>query len=197
MPTSSYQATLNPQDLQNIYNLVPSAQSGQLYVFLGPPQLIGSIALELVHRFGALGELRLLLGGNRFSLETLPLILGDQVHGIYDVLKRMWVSRGETCYQLLDALQRTPNQPEPFILTDMLRTFYEDGLSDIEVQRVFNDCIKELQRLCQTAPVVVSAAFGEERPQLLSQLREQASQLVEVQPLLKLNQPIQPELLND
>ena len=195
MRTPHYRPTLSQKDLQDIYSLVPSARSGQIYMFLGPSELIGSVALELTHRFAAHGELRLLLGGNRFSLERLPLILGEQVYDIYTVLQRMWVSRGETCYQLLDALQKTPNQPQPFILTDMLKTFYEEELSDIEVQRVLSDCAKELHRLSQTAPVVVSAAFSEERPQLLTQLREHASQLIEVQPLTPLNPAVQPNLL--
>ncbi len=182
MPFRRHHPALNSLDLQQIRSLVPTAQPGHIYLFTGPASLIGNVAQELVHQFAARGELRLLLGGNRFSLERLPLILDDQVYRNSEVLERLWVSRGETCYQLLDALQKTPNTPAPLLLTDMLQTLYEEELTDSEVQRVLQDCIKEVQRLCQTAPVVLSASFHDERPQLLELLESSTSHRVELHP---------------
>jgi hypothetical protein len=155
---------------------------GHIVLLVGSSGLVGPVAQELTHHFAMRGPVRVLLGGNRFSLERLPMLLGDRASMIYEVLDRIQVSRGETCYQLLHALEKTPREPSPFILTDMLDTLYEDGLTETEVARILDDCIRNLRQLSAGAPVLLSASGHPQRPQLLKTLAAAADHVIEIHP---------------
>ncbi|MDA1329638.1 MAG: hypothetical protein DWG76_01750 [Chloroflexi bacterium] len=172
--------------IQTLHRWLPQVRAGQIYLLVGPAGLVGPIAQELTHHFAIRGAVRVLLGGNRFSLERLPLLLGDRGNQIYEILDRIQVSRGETCYQLLHALEKTPRDSIPFILTDALETLYEDGLTLIEVERVLRDSLANLRQISESAPVLLSAAHRPDRPGLLETLIEAVDHVIEVRP----NQPL-------
>ncbi len=144
--------------------------------------MIGAVVQELIHHFALRGELRVILGGNRFSLERLPVVLGEEVAQLHEVLARVSISRGETCYQLLHALQETENSSVPLIVMDMLNSFYDENLTELEVQRVLADSLKHLRRLSKAAPLLLSAPLHPDRKQLLNALFDTADFSIELKP---------------
>ena len=176
---------INTIDINDVIELPARVQTGQIYLITGQSALIVPVVQELVHHFAARGELRVIVGGNRFSLERLPIVLGEDIGKLHEALDRVKISRGETSYQLLHALQETPNRPTPLIVMDMLDSFYDEDLTEREVERVLADSIVHLRRLSARAPVLVSASRQPERVQLLSTLEDCAQHSIELQPDLK------------
>lgn len=170
------------KDIHDVYSLLPAVRPGNIYLIVGQSLPIWPVVQELAHNFAVRGELRVVVGGNHFSLERLPLLLGAQMDQLYDVMDRVWVTRGETCYQLLDALQKTPNSRMPLIVMDILNTLYDEDLTEVEVKRVLSDCVAHLRRLSATAPVLVSASGNPNRPHLLESLLELADHSIELRP---------------
>jgi hypothetical protein len=177
----------NPQllrqtNINDVLGLPPLARPGQIYLITGHSSLIRPVAQELLHRFAILGELRVILGGNRFSLERLPLLLGDDIARLPEVLNGVKISRGETCYQLLDALKQTETSQIPLIVMDMLDSFYDEDLTEREVERVLADSLAHVQRLSKKAPLLLSASANPGREQLLDTLRDTAEYSIELKP---------------
>jgi len=177
----------NPQSLRqtninDVLGLPPLARPGQIYLITGQSPLIRPLVQELLHRFAILGELRVILGGNRFSLERLPILLGDDIARLPEVLNGVKISRGETCYQLLDALKQTETSPIPLVVMDMLDSFYNEDLTEREVERVLADSLAHVQRLSKKAPLLLSASANPGREQLLKALRDIAEYAIELNP---------------
>jgi hypothetical protein len=71
-------------------------------------------------------------------------------------LNRITVSRAFTCYQVLSLLESTPAIQAPFVVLDMLSTFYDESVQVGERKRLLRSCITHLKRLERVAGGVVS-----------------------------------------
>ena len=169
-------------DIENVFQLPVRAQIGKIYLISGHKTQVAPVVQELVHHFAARGELKVIVGGNRFSLERLPIVLGEGIGNLHEALDRVKVSRGETCYQLLHALQKTPAEKTPLIVMDMLDSFYDEDLTEGEVSRVLENCLLQLQRLSQKAPLLISASVHENREHLLAELVKLSEYSIELWP---------------
>ncbi|MEX1071124.1 MAG: hypothetical protein WEC37_00715 [Anaerolineales bacterium] len=143
---------------------------------------------------GILGPLRIILGGNRYTLDYLPILLGRRVIDIYAVLHQIKVSRAETCYQMIDALQKTPPGGTPLIVMELLNSFYDENLSNEEVTGVLNSCVAALIRLSKTTPIIITADPDERRPELIDLLYKLADAVVEMVPNTEPKKDLQPNL---
>ena len=92
---------------------------------------------------------RILDGGNRFNAYTVS----RAAHGRPDVLNRITVSRAFTCYQVLALLESTPAIPVPFVVLDLLNTFYDESVLVGERKRLLRACIGHLERLSSATRV--------------------------------------------
>lgn len=169
-------------DIKNVFQLPARARSGKIYLISGHKAQVAPVVQELVHYFAARGEVRVIVGGNRFSLERLPLVLGEDISKLHEVLERTKISRGETCYQLLHALQKTPSEKTPLIVMDMLDTFYDEDLTEGEVSRVLENCLIHLRRLSEHAPLLISASVPPNRERLLADLVKLSEYSIELWP---------------
>jgi hypothetical protein len=140
------------------------------------------VVQELVHHFAARGEVRVIVGGNRFSLERLPIVMGEEIGKLHQALERVQISRGETCYQLLHALQKSPSKKTPLIVMDMLNSFYDEDLTEGEVSRVLEKCLLQLQRLSEEAPLLISSSVHTSRERLLTELIKLSEYSIELWP---------------
>jgi hypothetical protein len=95
---------------------------------------------------------RVLDGGNRFNAYAVARAAG----GRQDVLGRITVSRAFTCYQMLSLLEGTAAIPVPFVVLDLLRTFYDESVHVGERKRLLRACVAHLERLKLSAGGVVS-----------------------------------------
>ncbi len=174
--------SLIPRDLEQLYSLVTRLQPGESYLLSGERRLVWQLGQELADKVAIQGPLRLILGGNRYSVDRLPILLGDQAHRIYEVLNRIQLTRAETAYQMLHALETTPAQSAPIFITDFLDSFYEEGLDLAEVTRLVRRCLGHMQRLNARAPLFISAAFSDERPSLREMLQAHCGYQLELYP---------------
>lgn len=184
---------INKNALTRINGLAENAQAGHVYLLSGERRLVGNMAQELVNRLALRGEVYVIVGGNRISLERLPLLLQHQPRLLEQATQRIRVTRAETCYQLLDAFEHTSPSQCPLVVTDLLHTLSDEDVQDVEAERLLAACLRHLSRLSQFEPVLVSAAYSSEKPRLLEILQAQVSDEIRFLPP-RLAEPDQPSL---
>ena len=182
MPRNFHFPAIKNKGRQQLFSLVPNAEAGNLYLITGQLGLIWPLVQELTDHFAIRGPLRVVVGGNRFSFERLPLHILEHPDQLEEILDTIEITRGETCYQLLHALQKTPDSSLPLIVMDILQSFYDENLTEKEVDWVLKDSIHNLQRLSRSAPVLVSASVHPSRPHLLDLLLAAATHTINLLP---------------
>jgi hypothetical protein len=138
-------------------NMLPSLElkTGGWILLVGPSSLNGSLLQGLAHFMApeaARPGLRVLDGGNRFNAYTVA----RAARGRPAALQRITVARAFTCHQLLALLESTPTGPGPFVILDLLRTFYDESVQAGERKRLLRACLGQLERLEQAAGGLVS-----------------------------------------
>ena len=189
LSTTSFQKSL---DLAT--QLIPVSLPGNVYLFTGESPYLSTLIQEIADRFALVGPIRLIVGGNRFSTDHLALLLSGRIDQIYAVLDRIQLSRAETCYQMLHALQHTQAGSEPLIVMDLLQTFYDENLTLGEVKGVLGDCMTQVQRISHASPVVISSARQQDKPQLIEMLWGACDQVLELNLPPESTQGSQPKL---
>jgi hypothetical protein len=120
---------------------------------------------------------RVLDGGNRFNAYTVA----RAARGRPDILERISVSRAFTCYQVLSLLESTAAAHAPFVVLDMLHTFYDESVPVGERKRLLRACLTGLQRLAKAASGLVSvhppALPGPGTAELLNLLEQAAADI--------------------
>jgi hypothetical protein len=102
------------------------------------------------------GQVTVLDGGNRFQPYRVAQVLRQKTPLVESAAKNIFIRRAFTCYQMLALLEGTPAQRQPCLVLDLLATFYDEHVSEREARRLIAACLRELERLCLGAPVVVS-----------------------------------------
>jgi hypothetical protein len=146
--------------------------------------------LSAIARLGERGALRVLDGGNRFNAYSVA----RAARGRPEVMNRITVSRAFTCYQVLSLLESTPAIQVPFVVLDMLSTFYDESVQVGERKRLLRSCIYHLERLERTAGGVVSvhppAIPSVSALELLELLQASASDTYFIQPVAPAPEPM-------
>lgn len=186
----------SPRQLEQINSLVRSARPGQIYLIAGNGRSTWPHTQMIADVLGILGPLRIILGGNRYTLDYLPILLGRRVIDIYTILHQIKVSRAETCYQMLDALKRTPADEAPLIVMELLSSFYDQNLSSEEVAGVLQSCVVALIHLSKTTPIIITADPDARRPELIDTLYKLADGIVEMIPNNEQKEIPQPNLFD-
>jgi len=131
-----------------------------------PPQLlliIGSHAmsekmLELVATLALKQRVTLLDCGNRSNMYAVARAIRPFTSDPVGVMNRIRLSRAFTCYQVLAMLEAVSAVPprEPLVILDLLATFLDEDVKLKDCQRLLTRSIACLERLSQSAPVLVS-----------------------------------------
>jgi hypothetical protein len=95
-------------------------------------------------------------GGNRFDPHYVAYGIRRFTHWWEEVAERTHIVRAFTCYEVVKALQEVPHEPYPLLVIDMLATFYDENVNDGESLHLVNKCAKELKRILEYRPVVIS-----------------------------------------
>ena len=136
-----------------ITSIEPKAGS---WILLVGPRSLNSTMLTAIARLGERCSLRVLDGGNRFNAYTVA----RAARGRRDILEHITVSRAFTCYQVLSLLESTPSTQAPFVVLDLLNTFYDESVQIGERKRLLRSCIAHLERLAvPSAPRGAEAAL--------------------------------------
>lgn len=134
------------------------------WILVAGPRAIRTTMMTFIARLAERGPVRVLDGGNQFNAYFIARALRGQAA----LLERITVSRMFTCYQVLASLEKAASLPSPFIVLDLLHTFYDETISFHERRRLVERCIPHLDRLSATAggaisihpPAVASAEAG-------------------------------------
>jgi len=102
------------------------------------------------------GPVSILDAGNRFDPYHVTRAVRRQTSQLDQVLRRIYIARAFTCYQVITLLQQTPSTPEPHLIFDLLATFSDQAVSYAESMRLLQIGIEQLLRLRRQAPIIIS-----------------------------------------
>jgi hypothetical protein len=148
---------------------------------------------ELIAELALRGPVTVLDGGNCFPAYRLLRLLRLRVQDPTEMAKRVFVRRAFTCYQIVALLEGTPALPQPYLLLDPFATFYDEQIPLPEVRRLLEGCLRQLERLCRSAPVLVALrpTRSEERAFLVEQVCAVADTLFATELLVHpISQPV-------
>ncbi len=124
-------------------------------------------------------------GGLRPPRPAVRVVDGGNLYNVYpvaraargrtEVLERISVSRAFSCYQVLTMLESMPAEPVPFVVLDLLRTFYDQSVWAAERKRLLRKCLTHLDRLEKTAGGLVSV----HPPRVLCQTESELLEMVQ------------------
>ena len=157
-------------------NILPALQTGSLVVVYANHAArdeISHIAAELALR----GPVTVLDGGNRFQAYRIAHLLRFRATKLNEAAKRLFIRRAFTCYQMLALLENTPALRQPYLILDLLSTFYDNHVQTREAHRLLNACLSQINRLRQFAPVAITLGIPllEERSSLVEKVCQSAT----------------------
>ena len=138
-------------------DILPTLHTGALIVVCAPHAAREPVALLSAELAGG-GPLTVLDGGNRFQPYRVAQLLRQQTTQVDSAAKRLFIRRAFTCYQMLALLEDTPALRQPYIILDLLATFYDEHVNEREARRLLDKCLLEVERLVRFAPLVVTLA---------------------------------------
>ena len=166
--------------------LLPSLKIRSLIIALARHAAKDSMS-ALISELAVRGEVTVLDGGNRFSAYQVAGMIRRKTVHVESVARRLFIRRAFTCYQMVSLLEDTPAIPtQPYLILDLLATFYDDQVQPHEAERLLNICLQQIERLRFTSPIAISLAppLLPERTFLVEQVCRNADQVftLEIQP---------------
>lgn len=160
-------------------NILPTLRTGALVVVCAPHaarEVVSGLAAELALR----GSLTVLDAGNRFQPYRVARLLRQQTVDVERAAKRLFIRRAFTCYQVLALLEGTPALRQPYLVLDLLSSFYDESVREPEARRLLAACLQEVERLCRQAPLLVTLApaLVPERAFLIEQVCARAGRVL-------------------
>lgn len=113
---------------------------------------VAALSAELAQR----GSVTVLDGGNCFPFYRFARLIRSQSYEGAVAVKRLFIRRAFTCYQMLELLSSSPALDQPCLVLNLLATFYDEQIPEREVRRLLVACLMEVNRLSMRAPVMIS-----------------------------------------
>jgi hypothetical protein len=132
--------------------LIPN--SGQISLLIAPSVTI-AILMEMTAQMAMQTRLLVLDGGNRFDGYGLARALRKRTADLDAALQNVLLSRVFTCYQMKALLSEMDHNSMPLLVLDILATFLDENVKLPARQDLLADCLVDLQRLSQSAPVIL------------------------------------------
>lgn len=160
-----------------------SLRSGTLTVIYAPHAAREASSL-LIAQLALRGAVAVLDGGNRIQPYRIAHLLRQRTTEMEAVVNRLFIRRAFTCYQMLALLQNTPSLPQPYVLLDLLATFYDEHVASREAGHLLEACLQQVERLRHMASVLITLAppLTWERAFLVQQVCAQADQIFTGEP---------------
>jgi hypothetical protein len=164
---------------------------GHITLVTGQRNCIQQRMHALIVELALAGPVKLLIGGNRYDHYWINYALAAATSRYEQILEEnIRLSRAETCYQMVELLNRTQADQVPSLVLDLLTPFYDESVPDSETNQLLFEAILELRRLSRQAAVAVSAHLGQNRPRLLKVLenavdRVDQSQVLPLRPVFQ------------
>jgi len=136
-------------------DLIPDPLPDRLFLLVMKRGPARPLIRTLIARFALRGPLVVLDGGNGFDAYSLARSIRRETPDVGGVLERVRLTRAFTCYQMLALLRRTASDRRPKVVLDLLATFEDDSVDEVDRDFLLRESISHLTRLSQAAPVVV------------------------------------------
>ncbi len=172
-------------------DVLTSLNIGSLIVICAPSAASDQVS-ALTASLALRGSVTVLDGGNRFRPYEVSRLLRQFSPEVNRLAKHIFIRRAFTCYQVLALLEDTPALPQPYLILDLLGTFYDENVPLHESIRLLDTCLSQIERLLHMAPVLVTLepASVPERAVLLEQVCARAGHLfVRDEPIKQIYQP--------
>jgi hypothetical protein len=159
-------------------DILPVLKTGKLIV-LHAPDAARTESMTLIAELGLRGAVTIMDGGNRYRPYQVATLLRRKMVDISTAANRLFSRRAFTCYEMNTLLWSTPSLGQPYVILDLLNTFYDDHVPTHEACRLLKSCLSQINRLQLSAPVVITLAppLVEERAFLIEQVCEKADQV--------------------
>lgn len=148
--------------------------------------------MALIAELSLRGPVTIMDGGNRYKPYQVAVMLRRKTVDITTAANRLFGRRAFTCYEMNTLLGSTPSLHQPYVILDLLNTFYDDHVPVHEACRLLKSCLNQINRLRLSTPVVVTLAppLVKERAFLIEQVCEKADEVLTVEgPVLQVTQP--------
>jgi len=172
----------------------PMPRKGKISLVVAPRGVVQSL-MSMLATLSQRGRVLVIDGGNCFDGYALARALRQQTHEVQPALKRIWLSRAFTCYQMVAMLAELPVDGTPVIILDMLATFLDENVNFAKRQRLLDNSLNLIRGISEGAPVAVwartrSSSANHEDRQLLTPLLESAQDIWKLQaPQIPVHQP--------
>ena len=159
-------------------DILPVLKTGKLIV-LYSTDAARTESMTLIAELGLRGAVTILDGGNRYRPYQVAMLLRRKTVNISTAANRLFSRRAFTCYEMNTLLGSTPSLNQPYLILDLLNTFYDDHTPVYEVCRLLKSCLGQINRLQLSAPIVItlSPPLTEERAFLMDEVCEKADQV--------------------
>lgn len=91
--------------------------------------------------------------GNRVQPYRVAHLLRLNTSEISPAAKHIFIRRAFTCYQMLALLEDIPALCQPHLVRDFLAALLDENIRLTEATRLLEICLRQLDRLCEFAPV--------------------------------------------
>lgn len=174
-------------------DILPVLKTGKLIVIY-TSDAARTESMVLIAELSLRGAVTIMDGGNRYRPYQVAKLLRTKTVDISTAANRLFSRRAFTCYEMNTLLSSTPSLNQPYLILDLLNTFYDDHVPAYEADRLLKSCLAQIQRLGLSGPVVVTLAppLAEERGFLLEQVCRQADEVIIKE--VPICQPTQPSL---
>jgi hypothetical protein len=162
-------------------NILPVLKTGKL-IILYTSDAAREESIALIAELGLRGPITIMDGGNRYKPYQVAMMLRRKTVDIRTAANRLFSRRAFTCYEMNTLLVSTPSLQRPYVILDLLNTFYDDHIPACEVSRLLDSCLEQIERLLMLAPVVVTLAppLVEERAFLITRVCENSDEVLTV-----------------
>jgi len=136
-------------------NILPILRKDSLIVVSSQDAAMDEIA-ALSAELALRGSVTVLDGGNCFPFYRFARLIRSKTFEGAIAVKQLFIRRAFTCYQILELLSSTQALDQPYLVLNLLATFYDEQVPEREVRRLLDACLVEVNRLSMTAPVIIS-----------------------------------------
>jgi hypothetical protein len=137
-------------------NALLSPSLRQIIIILGAHAARDQM-LSLAAHLCLQGTVRVIDGGNHFNVYQVARQIRRYTARLNEMLCRIQVARSFSCYQMVAMLSETDPQGKTTLVLDLLAAFYDEAVRLEESRRLLKIALKDLARISQFSPVIVSA----------------------------------------
>jgi hypothetical protein len=159
-------------------DILPVLKTGK-WIALYAPDAALTESMTLIADLGLRGAVTILDSGNHYRPYQVATLLRRKTVDVSTTANRLFSRRAFTCYEMNTLLSSTPSQQGPYVILDLLSTFYDDHVQLPEACRLLDLCLGQIQRLALSSPVVVTLAspLTDERAFLLERVCQKADEV--------------------